>query len=173
MHWFNCHPGPEPGSPRSWSGIIEGATMGSIKLKRANTLIIGNNNRLIRTILTFLWLSPRAWPGSPSNHLASMVRLISYSVYIMSNVYHTVFYVGVTSDLPGRTWQHKNGEGGPFTAKYNCSQLLYYEDFLHIQTAIAREKQIKKWRKAGKLKWSKKKTKRWKTSRPRGIVEWG
>lgn len=43
---------------------------------------------------------------------------MSYAVYIMSNAHHTVFYVGVTSDLEGRVWQHKHGEGGVFTSKY-------------------------------------------------------
>jgi putative endonuclease len=74
----------------------------------------------------------------------------------MSNAYHNVFYVGVTSDLEGRIWQHKNGEGGVFTKKYNCDQLLYYEDYTHIEPAIAREKQLKKWRKAWKIELIKK-----------------
>ncbi len=69
----------------------------------------------------------------------------------MSNTHHTVFYIGVTSDLIGRTWQHKNGEGGVFTSKYNCNKLLYYEDYSHIKTAIEREKQLKRWKRTWKM----------------------
>ena len=66
------------------------------------------------------------------------------SVYILTNKYHTVLYTGVTSDLQKRIWQHKNKEfENSFTAKYNCDKLVYYENFLRIEEAIAREKQIK------------------------------
>ncbi len=68
-----------------------------------------------------------------------MPRIISYSVYILSNQHHTVFYVGVTSDLEGRVFQHKQGEGGGFTSKYNCHCLMYYEDYADVRNAIARE----------------------------------
>jgi len=80
-----------------------------------------------------------------------MPRIISYSVYILSNQHHTVFYTGVTSDLEGRVFQRKQGEGGAFTFKYNCHCLLYYEDYADIRDAIAREKQLKKWRREWKL----------------------
>lgn len=69
----------------------------------------------------------------------------------MSNKHHTVFYVGVTSDLNTRVWQHKNGEGSKFTKKYNCDALMYYEFYDAIETAIAREKQLKKWKRAWKV----------------------
>lgn len=80
-----------------------------------------------------------------------MPRLTSYSVYIMSNVHRTVFYIGVTSDLMARVAQHKAGEGGVFTAAYNCHYLLYYEDFNHINKAIEREKNLKNWRRDWKI----------------------
>ena len=76
-----------------------------------------------------------------------MARLLQYSVYIMGNHHLTVFYIGVTSDLQSRVWQHKQGEGGVFTKKYNCHILLYYEDYQHINKAIEREKQLKNWHK--------------------------
>lgn len=81
----------------------------------------------------------------------NMTRLIQYSVYIMANQHATVLYIGVTSDLQRRVWQHKNGEGGVFTSKYNCHFLLYYEDYQHINKAIEREKQLKNWRRQWKL----------------------
>jgi len=65
-------------------------------------------------------------------------------VYIMTNKLHTVLYVGVTSDLTGRVWDHKN-ETYPksFTAKYKCHKLVYYLFYLHIDEAIAVEKVTK------------------------------
>ncbi len=80
-----------------------------------------------------------------------MTRLVSYSVYIMSNLHHSVFYVGVTSDLESRVWQHKNGEGGVFAKKYKFFYLLYYEDYQHIQKTIEREKQLKDWHRPWKM----------------------
>jgi putative endonuclease len=80
-----------------------------------------------------------------------MVRLLSYSVYILSNHARTVFYVGVTSNLESRVCEHKQGVGSTFTAKYKCHYLMYWEDFNHIDIAIAREKQLKKWLRKWKI----------------------
>ena len=66
------------------------------------------------------------------------------SVYILTNKYHTVLYTGVTSDLKKRIYQHKNKEfKSSFTSNYNCDKLVYFESFIRIEEAIAREKQIK------------------------------
>jgi putative endonuclease len=65
-------------------------------------------------------------------------------IYILTNKHHTVLYTGVTSDLKKRLWQHQNIEFiTSFTFKYNCNKLVYYENFIRIEEAIAREKQIK------------------------------
>jgi putative endonuclease len=61
----------------------------------------------------------------------------------MTNVHNTVLYTGVTSDLPRRVHDHRNGLGGIFTKKYNVCKLVYYEVTENIESAIAREKQIK------------------------------
>jgi putative endonuclease len=66
-----------------------------------------------------------------------------YYVYILANKANTVFYTGVTSNLEGRVWEHKEKIFKGFTSKYNCDKLVYYEEFQWIQDAIAREKQIK------------------------------
>jgi putative endonuclease len=66
-----------------------------------------------------------------------------YYVYILSNPRRTVLYTGVTNDLVKRVWQHQNGQGGGFTAKYHCTELVLYEIFRDLYNAIAREKQIK------------------------------
>lgn len=71
-------------------------------------------------------------------------------VYIMSNKYRTVLYIGVTADVRTRVWQHKSGEGSVFTKKYNCHDLVYYEEYNDIRNAIAREKQLKNWKRAYK-----------------------
>jgi putative endonuclease len=65
-------------------------------------------------------------------------------VYIITNKTHSVLYTGVTSDLIGRVWQHKNKTyPKSFTAKYNCDQLVYYEMYFHIEEAIGAEKILK------------------------------
>ena len=69
-----------------------------------------------------------------------------YSVYILTNKHHTVFYVGVTNNLARRVFQHKVKLNRGFTAKYNCDKLVYFEEFRYIRDAIHREKQLKKYR---------------------------
>jgi len=64
-------------------------------------------------------------------------------VYILSNKNRTVLYVGVTSNLVRRIYQHKTKFYRGFTAKYNCDRLMYFEEFSNIRHAMAREKQLK------------------------------
>jgi len=64
-------------------------------------------------------------------------------LYILTNKANTVFYLGMTSDLSGRIWQHKNKAFDGFTAKYKVNKLVYYEDYQWVHDAIAREKQLK------------------------------
>lgn len=65
-------------------------------------------------------------------------------VYILTNRNNTVFYTGVTSNLEQRLHQHKTGFfKNSFTSRYKLNKLVYYEEFPYIDTAIAREKQIK------------------------------
>ncbi len=73
-----------------------------------------------------------------------------YYVYIMSNASRTL-YIGMTNDLVARVWQHKQREGDGFTARYNVTQLVYFEEAAHPQVAIAREKELKNWRRARKV----------------------
>jgi putative endonuclease len=68
----------------------------------------------------------------------------SGAVYIMSSPNRASLYVGVSSNLPGRVWEHKNKKYPTcFTAKYNCVVLVYYKYFESIEDAIAEEKRIK------------------------------
>ena len=64
-------------------------------------------------------------------------------IYFMSNRYNKVLYVGITSNLIKRVWEHKNKVVDGFTKKYNLDKLGYYEIYDDIETAINREKQIK------------------------------
>ena len=73
-------------------------------------------------------------------------------VYIMTNVFNTVFYIGVTSDLFVRVTQHKDKiYPRSFTAKYNCNKLVYYCFYSTIEEAIAVEKQMKAWNREWKI----------------------
>jgi putative endonuclease len=72
-------------------------------------------------------------------------------IYFMANNYNTVLYLGITSDLQTRIYQHKNKEfPHSFTAKYNCNKLVYYETYTSIEEAIAREKNLKSWKREWK-----------------------
>ena len=64
-------------------------------------------------------------------------------VYFMTNKNNTVIYIGVTSNLVKRVFQHKTKVIKGFTAKYNCDKLVYFEEFTDINEAISREKQLK------------------------------
>ncbi len=75
----------------------------------------------------------------------------SYHVYIMSNQSRTL-YVGVTNNVKARVWQHKMKIIEGFTSRYNIGSLVYVESFRDVWSAIAREKQIKRWSRAKKLR---------------------
>ncbi len=75
-----------------------------------------------------------------------------YFVYILTNKRHTVLYVGVTYDLIRRVYEHKGKLIDGFTKKYNIDQLVYFESTEDPSVAIAREKQLKHWRREWKLK---------------------
>jgi putative endonuclease len=66
-----------------------------------------------------------------------------YCVYIMTNHRRTVLYTGVTNNLRRRVHEHRTGNGGVFTRKYNITKLVFFECGDDIRLALAREKQIK------------------------------
>ncbi|MGR5134804.1 GIY-YIG nuclease family protein [Vibrio alfacsensis] len=72
-------------------------------------------------------------------------------IYILASNNNAVIYVGVTSQLPQRIWQHQNGVVEGFTNKYNVHKLVYFELFEDMATAINREKQLKQWKRKWKL----------------------
>ncbi len=81
-----------------------------------------------------------------------MFNIHQYWVYIMSNRTRTVLYIGITNDLYRRFIEHKTGRIDGFSKKYKCHYLLYYEEYKIADEAIAREKEIKKWRREKKEK---------------------
>ncbi|MGC2060142.1 MAG: GIY-YIG nuclease family protein [Candidatus Sulfotelmatobacter sp.] len=76
-----------------------------------------------------------------------------FAVYIMTNGPRShVLYTGVTGNLVRRVFEHKNKLTPGFTSRYNVTRLVYYEIFVYPDAAIAREKEIKGWRRSKKLK---------------------
>ncbi|MGR5503078.1 GIY-YIG nuclease family protein [Vibrio chaetopteri] len=71
-------------------------------------------------------------------------------VYILSSNNHKVLYVGVTSQLEQRVWQHKIGVVDGFTKKYHVHKLVFFELHQSMYSAIEREKQVKKWKREWK-----------------------
>ena len=81
-----------------------------------------------------------------------MSRNRRFFVYIMTNRPRShVLYTGVTGNLPHRVFQHKNKLVAGFTSRYNLTRLVYYEEFVYPDAAIAREKEIKGWRRGKKV----------------------
>jgi putative endonuclease len=80
---------------------------------------------------------------TPESKGVTMSAKKQYWVYIMTNRWHTVLYVGVTNNITRRVAQHKSGKGGIFTQKYNINRMVYLETTNDILAAIQREKQIK------------------------------
>jgi len=74
----------------------------------------------------------------------------TYWVYILTNTSRNVMYVGVTNNLENRIAQHRESTDGSFTGRYNVTTLVYAEDYQYVEDAIAREKQIKGWRRSKK-----------------------
>ena len=85
-----------------------------------------------------------------------------YYVYILTNNHRSVLYTGVTNDLIRRVYEHKNHlDKNSFTARYNVENLVYYESTSDVESAIAREKQIKGWNRKRKEKLVEKKNPNW------------
>ncbi len=91
-----------------------------------------------------------------------------YYVYILTNAIRTL-YVGVTNDLERRMYEHKNKLVTGFTSKYNVTWLAYYEQTSDVESAIAREKEIKGWRRSKKVALIESSNPRWKDL----SLEWG
>ena len=87
---------------------------------------------------------------------------MQYYVYILSNDHKNVIYTGVTNDLVRRMYEHKKHlDKGSFTSKYNVENLVYFEETTDVESALAREKQIKGWNRKRKEKLIEAKNPNW------------
>ncbi len=75
----------------------------------------------------------------------------TYYVYMLASKKNGILYIGVTSNLPTRVWQHRQDVHEGFTRKYGVHRLVWYEGTTSISAAIKREKQVKKWRRQWKI----------------------
>ena len=73
-------------------------------------------------------------------------------VYILASRPRGTLYIGVTSDLPGRIWQHKHDQVDGFTRRYGIHTLVWYEVHARMESAILREKALKAWRRVWKIR---------------------
>ena len=82
-------------------------------------------------------------------------------VYIMASTFRGVLYIGVTSDLVKRVWEHKNDVTGGFTKRYLVHRLVWYELHETMEGAIGREKALKKWKRDWKIELIEKENSAW------------
>ena len=80
---------------------------------------------------------------------------------MLTNWDDSVLYIGVTSNLPRRLYEHRNGLVEGFTKKYNVHKLVYFEETSDVYAAISREKQLKKWNRSKKNELIKKANPQW------------
>ena len=83
------------------------------------------------------------------------------AVYILSNQRNGTLYIGVTSNLVQRVWQHKNNLVAGFTQKYTLHKLVYFELLDDMDTAIVYEKRLKKWKRKWKIELIEEKNPEW------------
>jgi len=91
------------------------------------------------------------------------------AIYILATRPEGVLYIGVTSDLIARIWQHRNDLVDGFTRRYKVHRLVYFEQYESMIQAIEREKELKKWRRAWKVALIEKENSAWADLWP-GIV---
>ena len=90
-----------------------------------------------------------------------------YSVYIMASKPHGTLYIGVTGDIVTRITQHKSGEIHGFTRRYGVKTLVWFEYFGEIDTAIQREKTMKKWPRDWKINLIERENSHWEDLYPK------
>lgn len=83
------------------------------------------------------------------------------AIYILASKRNGTLYIGVTSDLKKRVWEHREGAVDGFTKKYNVHMLVYYELFDEMYEAITWEKRLKKWNRAWKIRLIEEKNPGW------------
>ena len=84
-----------------------------------------------------------------------------FAVYILASGRNGTLYIGVTSNLPKRAWEHREGVADGFSKRYGVKDLVYYELHEDAVAAITREKQLKKWNRLWKLRLIEEKNPGW------------
>jgi putative endonuclease len=101
-------------------------------------------------VLVFKPSAPSSVIPSGARELLPLLSMKTYFVYIMSNKSRRL-YIGITSKLQQRVFEHKNKLLEGFTARYSFDMLVYCEEFSNVISAITREKELKGWRREKKL----------------------
>jgi putative endonuclease len=96
-------------------------------------------------------MSSPAKAGDPALEM-SMSRQHRYYVYILASERNGTLYIGVTNDLVRRVYEHRQGLVEGFTRKYSVKQLVRFEEYNDVRLAIQREKRLKKWKRAWKMR---------------------
>ncbi len=96
---------------------------------------------------------------------------MSHFVYIMTNRRNGTLYIGVTNDIGRRVWEHKAGAIAGFTKRYGLESLVWYERHDDIEVAIQREKTMKTWRRAWKVRLIEKTNPEWEGLSERGLLD--
>ena len=96
-----------------------------------------------------------------NKHIIKEDNVKQPAVYILANKKHGTIYIGVTSNLIKRIWQHKNHVVSGFTESYSVNMLVYFEQYDDMENALKREKQLKAWNRAWKIKLIEKNNSSW------------
>jgi putative endonuclease len=98
---------------------------------------------------------------APRNDGDGRIGLMNYYVYILASRKDGAIYVGVTNDLVRRVYEHRTKAVPGFTAKYNITRLVWFEIYDDPESAISREKELKKWKRAWKIQLIEAKNPKW------------
>jgi putative endonuclease len=115
----------------------------------SGNIVKSRNDQVPRNSVT---VTEPSWPGLSRPSTSCFNLLMGGWVYFMTNRRNGVLYVGVTSNLPQRAFQHRDGVIKGFTKQYGLKALVYFEQFDDIRDAIQREKTIKHWPRAWKVR---------------------
>lgn len=97
----------------------------------------------------------------PRRRESKYIFMRKYYVYILASKKYGTLYIGVTNNLLKRVWEHKNNIIDGFTKEYNIHILVYHEETGDIESAILREKRLKKWRRGWKINLIEKMNPKW------------
>jgi putative endonuclease len=114
-----------------------------------------------RAGISFVLLSLPGLTGRSSNPESPQVRERTYYIYILASRIGGTLYIGVTNDLIRRAYEHREKLVKGFTKKYDVARLVYFEQFGEIGAAIQREKQLKRWKRAWKIRLVEERNPNW------------